>query len=191
MAENLEIEFKTMLSQSEYQQLITHYQLTATDFKTQTNSYFDTPDFQLKAKNCGLRIRRYEDLAEYTLKTPTTAGLLETTDTLTKACADDILQSNVLPITGHVFEKLIELGIHSSQLIKTGELTTKRAEFHIKEGLLAIDQSWAQNLHDYELELEVQDTATTSADFLQFLSSFNLPYRPAKNKIHRMIEAKN
>lgn len=69
MAENLEIEFKTMLSQSEYQQLITHYQLTATDFKTQTNSYFDTPDFQLKAKNCGLRIRRYENLAEYTLKT--------------------------------------------------------------------------------------------------------------------------
>ncbi|MBO0480837.1 CYTH domain-containing protein [Candidatus Enterococcus courvalinii] len=191
MAENLEIEFKTMLSQTEYQQLIAHYQLTANDFKTQTNSYFDTPDFQLKAKNCGLRIRRYEASAEYTLKTPAVSGLLETTDTLTRACADAILQSNVLPITGHVFEKLIELGIHSSQLIKTGELTTKRAEFHIKEGFLAIDQSWAENLHDYELELEVQDTTTTSADFLQFLDSFNLPYRPAKNKISRMIEAKN
>ena len=55
--------------------------------------------------------------------------------------------------------KLSDLNIDPASLIQTGKLTTKRAEFPIEEGLLAIDESWGDNLHDFELELEVGDAS--------------------------------
>ncbi|OQO70476.1 adenylate cyclase [Enterococcus villorum] len=191
MSEMLEIEYKSMLTQKEYAQLIQHYQLKATDFTVQTNVYFDTTDAQLAKKKCGLRIRLLETHAEYTLKSPTKKGKLETTDILKKEEAISFIEHQKLPLNGAVFQKLAELNIQSEELHAIGELTTKRAEFHIKEGLLAIDESFGKQLHDFELELEVTDPIVGKADFLAFLKSFSFPYRPAKNKIQRMIEAKD
>ncbi|HAP7497647.1 adenylate cyclase, partial [Enterococcus faecium] len=51
--------------------------------------------------------------------------------------------------------------------------------------------SWGDNLHDFELELEVGDASVGKIAFINFLKRFSLPYRPAKNKIQRMLEAKN
>lgn len=191
MTEMLEIEFKTLLTKEDYTRLLAHYQLTSESFHTQTNIYYDTPDLQLKQKNCGLRIRLLDDYAEYTIKTPAVEGKLETTDTYTTLEATEIIKSCVLPRTGAVFQKLQELAVDSKQLIQIGELTTKRAEFPINEGLLAIDESWGERLHDYELELEVTDAATGKTAFEQFLKHKAISYLPAKNKIQRMFEAKN
>lgn len=191
MSKMLEIEYKSMLTEKEYDQLIQHYQLEPKDFTVQTNIYFDTPDFQLAKKNCGLRIRLLDAYAEYTLKTPEVAGRLETTDTLTMEKIDSYLNQHVLPTSGAVFQKLSELNIDPELLIETGKLTTKRAEFKVAEGLLAIDQSFGENLHDFELELEVADATVGKIAFEQFLEAHFLPYRPAKNKIQRMIESKD
>ena len=191
MSKMLEIEYKSMLTEKEYDQLIQHYQLEPKDFTVQTNIYFDTPDFQLAKKNCGLRIRLLDAYAEYTLKTPEVAGRLETTDTLTMEKIDSYLNQHVLPTSGAVFQKLSELNIDPELLIETGKLTTKRAEFKVAEGLLAIDQSFGENLHDFELELEVGDAAIGKIAFEQFLEAHFLPYRPAKTKIQRMTESKN
>ncbi|WP_165005396.1 MULTISPECIES: CYTH domain-containing protein [unclassified Enterococcus] len=191
MSQMLEIEFKTMLTEKEYHQLLEYYQLTPENFHIQTNIYFDTPEEELKKKNSGLRVRLLDDHAEYTLKTPAEDGRLETTDTLDKKHAADLIEKNELPREGVVSKKLEELSVDPSQLIKTGELVTKRAEFHIDEGLLAIDQSWGQQLNDFELELEVKDASNGKEAFEQLLKRFSLPYRPAKNKIQRMLEAKN
>lgn len=191
MSKMLEIEYKSMLTEKEYDQLIQHYQLEPKDFTVQTNIYFDTPDFQLAKKNCGLRIRLLDTYAEYTLKTPEVAGRLETTDTLTMEKVDSYLNQHILPTSGAVFQKLSELNIDLKLLIETGKLTTKRAEFKVAEGLLAIDQSFGENLHDFELELEVADATVGKIAFEQFLEAHFLPYRPAKNKIQRMIESKD
>ncbi|MGM9904083.1 hypothetical protein A5844_002137 [Enterococcus sp. 10A9_DIV0425] len=191
MSETLEIEFKTLLTKKEYQRLIDYYQLSDDLFHVQTNVYFDTPDLQLRKKNCGLRIRLLDDHAEYTLKTPVQEGKLETTDTYTPTQIHMILEQQTLPLSGAVFQKLTELSVDPTQLIRLGELTTKRAELSIDEGLLAIDESWGQQLHDYELELEVADAKQGEFAFERLLKHFALPYRPAKNKIQRMFEAKN
>ena len=53
MSEMLEIEYKSMLTQQEYNQLIQYYQLKSEDFTVQTNIYFDTPDGQLAQKIVG------------------------------------------------------------------------------------------------------------------------------------------
>ncbi|MBF8807438.1 MAG: CYTH domain-containing protein [Enterococcus lacertideformus] len=191
MSEILEIEYKSMLTQKEYASLLQHYQLNSEDFKVQTNLYFDTSDAQLAKKNCGLRIRLLETSAEYTLKTPAKEGKIEITDILKKEEAISLIEQKSLPQDGAVFQKLLELTIHPKTLINIGTITTKRAEFHIDEGLLAIDESFGKHLHDFELELEVTDPNTGKSAFLAFLKRYSLPYRPAKNKIQRMLEAKN
>lgn len=191
MSEMLEIEYKSMLTQQEYRQLIQYYQLKTENFTVQTNIYFDTPDGQLAQKNCGLRIRLLEDRAEYTLKTPAKEGKLETTDPLRKEEALSFIEQHQLPRHGAVFQKLLEMAVPADELGKIGDITTKRAEFHIEEGLLAIDESFGKQLHDFELELEVSNATLGKPAFLAFLGRHSFPYRPAKNKIQRMLAAKN
>jgi uncharacterized protein YjbK len=191
MAQNLEIEYKTMLDKSTYQRLVTHYQLKETDFHTQTNYYFDTKEGLLKKKNCGLRIRLLDNKAEYTLKTPEKDGRLETTDLFSYEEGKQITQTGALPKSGAVYKKLSEIGVSVDELSSIGYLTTKRAEFSIDEGLLALDESTSENLHDYELELEVSQAEKGEKDFHQLLNTLEIPFQPAKNKIQRMVDSKN
>lgn len=93
MVEQVEIEYKTMLTEKEYHQLLAYYKLSEKAFKTQTNYYFDTQDFKLREKHFGLRIRTTPTNAELTLKTPIEHGLLETTDPLTIETAASLIAS--------------------------------------------------------------------------------------------------
>ncbi|EUJ26736.1 hypothetical protein PCORN_14524 [Listeria cornellensis FSL F6-0969] len=68
MSQELEIEFKNMLTASEYDLLMNEFRLEEADFFTQTNYYFDTADFQLKERLAALRIRKRELHYELTLK---------------------------------------------------------------------------------------------------------------------------
>ncbi|MGX7195728.1 CYTH domain-containing protein [Enterococcus olivae] len=181
----LEIEFKTMLTADSYQQLCSYYQLKETQFHTQTNVYFDTADNTLRQLRCGLRIREYETYGEVTLKTPQTVGLLETTETLSLKETQDWIQKQAIPTDGVVAEELHRLSIDPQSLLLLTKLTTKRAEFPIEEGLLALDESWYNEQHDYELELEVSDAVKGRASFDNYLQQHDIPYLPAENKILR------
>lgn len=89
-----------------------------------------------------------------------------------------------------VYQALLDLGVVPEKLAVIAELTTKRAEFPINEGLLALDESWYNQQHDYELELEVNDHQKGKIAFESYLNQFNIPYSPAKNKIVRAIQTK-
>ena len=67
MSQNIEIEFKNMLTEDEFHKFLTHFQITSTDFFKQENHYFDTKDFALKEHGCALRIREKKDRFEMTL----------------------------------------------------------------------------------------------------------------------------
>lgn len=191
MSKEIEIEFKSMLTNDEYQQLLHHYAITDDSFVVQTNLYFDTRDFQLKQHGMGLRIRRFSTKAEATLKVPQTIGLLEITDTLTLTDAQRALQKEQFPSKAtEIHTKLQDLGISLHELHLIGELTTKRSEFSIAEGKLALDESWYSNHHDFELELEVSDAAYVEANFKEFLKKMHLPYRKTQNKIVRAVAAR-
>lgn len=188
MNESIEIEYKTMLTQQEYLQLMTYYQLTSSHLVTQTNLYFDTSDFQLKEKNMGLRIRYFDSDAEATLKIPQQVGLLEVTDDIELSEAKKAIETGRFPKSAQqIFNVLNKEGISCNLLGLIGRLVTKRAEIIIPEGKLALDENWYRNQHDFELELEVQDSGKKETDFLVLLKQFNIPYRPAKNKIVRAI----
>jgi uncharacterized protein YjbK len=188
MSKQVEIEFKTLLTQAEHQKVIAFYQLTSSDFHTQTNLYFDTADQQLKQNKFGLRIRMTSDKAELTLKTPLKEGLLETTDLLSIKEATDLKDKQMILQKGAVADRLMAEQIDPASLKPFAELTTRRAEFPISEGLLALDESWYGQCHDYELELEVAEASSGKQAFFTLLDKLGIVYQPAKNKIVRALE---
>ncbi|MDT2661773.1 CYTH domain-containing protein [Enterococcus hulanensis] len=188
MSEEIEIEFKSMLIQNEYEELLRYYNITDDQFVIQTNLYFDTADFQLKKHGMGLRIRRFDTKAEATLKIPQSVGLLEVTDALTITEVEQALDKKQFASgAAEILARLKQLNISLLDLSLIGKLITKRAEFIIPEGKLALDESWYGQQHDFELELEVSDSSYGEKDFNQLLKKFDLPYRKTQNKIARAV----
>lgn len=191
MAQQIEIEYKTLLSPEAYQKIFDHYQLTTHPFTQQTNSYFDTSDQQLKKRRWGLRIRRFDNAGELTLKCPTgNIGLLEITDYLSIEEADQLIQEQRILTDGEVAQQLKKQMIPLHQLQLIAELTTKRYELELPIGLLALDHSWYNGQEDYELELEVQEEVQGKAAFFELLEMLNIPYQKAENKIVRALKVK-
>lgn len=189
VSENLEIEFKTLVSIDDFPRVVDYFQLKEENFFTQTNYYFDSADFQLKMKHIGLRVRILSNDAEITLKIPQKVGLLEINDTLSLEEAQQIVESASLPDDGYVYNKLTALGIDKDNLRLIGSLTTKRAEIKLPQGLLALDESWYNKQHDFELELEVDDATNGKKDFLTLLDTLNIKESPSPNKIQRMMRS--
>lgn len=187
--ETIEIEFKTLLNKDDYQKVCQFYHLENQDFFTQKNIYYDTKENTLKDLGAGLRIRLYADRGEATLKTPLDHGLLETTDQLSLKEAQAFIDEGTFLANGAIVNKLANFEIKTADLQVLAELTTKRAEFPIDEGLLAIDENWYSDHHDFELELEVQDAVSGKKAFELFLNKLKISYQPALNKIQRAVAA--
>lgn len=189
MSQELEIEFKTLLSANDYQKIYQHYQLDKQSFIDQTNIYFDTPDQKLRQKRFGLRIRQFEKDGELTLKCPTDGlGLLEITDYLSAEQLDTLIETKSILKNGAVAAALESHDISTETLQPVARLRTKRYEIQLPIGLLALDESWYGQAHDYELELEVTNEAQGKHDFEEFLARFNITQIPSENKIIRAIK---
>ncbi|SDH74735.1 Uncharacterized protein YjbK [Planococcus glaciei] len=188
MSKELEIEFKNMLTQKEYEQLLEHFSYTAADAKTQVNYYFDTADFALKSLKCALRIRKKHNGFECTLKTPAPEGNYETTDLLNQRQALEFIEG-VSHDAPEVCEALQTLNVEPAQLKMIGKLTTHRIEFDFQSGLLVLDHSEYGETVDYELEFEVADAKTGEQQFTEFLQQRQIPLRPADKKIARFMNS--
>ncbi|MGE7366776.1 CYTH domain-containing protein [Desemzia incerta] len=189
MSEELEIEFKNLLSKSEYNELLNIFNAREKDFFSQENHYFDTADSRLRKLNSGLRIRLLPQSAELTLKTPLGLHLLETTDQMTLEEAHAYLAGSTIKKDGMVGRKLTEMNILIEDLRIIGSLKTVRFETSVPEGLVVLDKSTYAGKLDYELEFEAQDHHEGLAFFNQFLEKYAIPRRIGKNKIARMKEA--
>ncbi|MDR0921401.1 MAG: CYTH domain-containing protein [Lactobacillales bacterium] len=187
MSKNLEIEYKTLLTEQNYQDLLTHFNFIKDEQFTQVNHYFDTDKLELKSRGMGLRVRTLESRAELTLKVPQPFGLLETTDNLTLEEATQVIEQEQIP-DGFVKDELLKFHLKPEKLKRIGCLKTTRAEKEISEGLLAIDESWYGNKHDYELELEVKNPQTGEENFNKLLASLGIKKISSKNKVARMME---
>ncbi|WP_226658545.1 CYTH domain-containing protein [Guptibacillus hwajinpoensis] len=186
MAQELEIEFKNMLTKEEYSSLLTTYQLE-NDIKTQTNDYFDTADFLIREKGAALRVRNKKDSLVLTLKQPAEEGLLETHQSISFETFQAIKKNGALP-EGEVGSQLLELGIQD-KLLHLGRLTTHRAELALDEGLLVLDHSEYLKREDFELEFEVSGFEAGERAFNDLLQQHQIPKRAAKNKILRFFLA--
>ena len=189
MSTNLEIEFKNMLSESEYEQLLNHFSISEEQIWTQKNVYFDTKAFDLKRQKAALRVRIKNNTYELTLKTQAEVGLLETNQMITKTDYTTLKHDHRL-INGPVYEALMDLGININDLRVITDLITKRAEVDYQDGLLVLDKSFYGEVIDFELEYEVKDYNKGLNIFNELLAKHNIPTRPAQNKIKRATSAK-
>ncbi|WP_214700730.1 CYTH domain-containing protein [Exiguobacterium sp. s57] len=187
MTQEVEIEFKSMLTKKEYETLLQTYKLED-QVRWQANDYFDTPSFQLKEKGAALRIREKKQGQVLTLKQPNDVGLLETHATITKAEAEDLFKYGIIH-DDQMKQALAPFQL-SAPLEHLGRLETHRAEHQMKDGLLVLDESHYLETTDYEIEFEVTNEEAGRRAFERLLAEHGLPYRPAKNKIVRFMELK-
>ncbi|WP_456271795.1 CYTH domain-containing protein [Bacillus sp. AK031] len=190
MPQELEIEFKNLLTLPEFNTIKNRLSIAEEDFTLQKNHYFDTSSNDLKKLKCALRIREKNDKYELTLKQPAEDGLLETNQVVTSEDTTSMLTEGSLP-AGEVKAALDSLGVSSVKFNHFGTLSTNRAETHYKGGLMVLDYSFYLNNEDYELEYEVKDKQSGQEIFLGFLKDMNIPFRPAENKIKRFLQAAN
>ena len=189
MSEHIEIEFKNILLQEEFEALKKTFRVKEEDFFRQVNYYFDTEAYSLKNSQSALRVRQKGDKYELTVKEPAGQGLLETTQELSVQEAEAFISGGPIP-TGKPCERVSLLGADPSALICFGSLTTDRAEQPYKDGLLVFDRSSYLGKVDYELEYEVTDAEAGEKIFEELLFSLHIPLRQTENKIRRLYQAK-
>ncbi|KOP30589.1 adenylate cyclase [Exiguobacterium sp. BMC-KP] len=187
MRQELEIEFKNLLSEQEYLSLFTHYASTKQPI-WQANDYFDTPDFELRKKGAALRIREKKQGLVLTLKQPHEDGLLETHVTLSANEAEDLFKYGLIH-SDEMNHQLKSFDLQGS-LEHLGRLETERIDIVLPEGLLVLDKSRYLGHTDYELEFEVSNFKQGQKDFEQLLLEHDIPQRETKNKIVRFMERK-
>ncbi|MEH7385041.1 CYTH domain-containing protein [Bacillus sp. JJ1521] len=189
MRQELEIEFKNILSDDEYHRLLSAFSIDDDKKVIQENFYFDTAEFSLKNLGAALRIREKKGIYTLTLKQPVERGLLETHQVLTMEEAKQMLDGGPI-IDGDVSTILKTLSINPMDVTFFGSLKTKRAEVEYKNGLLVLDKSYYLNSSDFEVEYEVTDEVIGKVIFKELLNQYNIPLRKTDNKIRRFYNRK-
>ncbi|ANK37795.1 MULTISPECIES: CYTH domain-containing protein [Staphylococcus] len=189
MATNNEIEFKQLLSQSQYQSIYNKYFPEMQPF-SQTNYYIDTEQFDLRSHKSALRIRVKDDYYEMTLKIPAEVGLMEYNfETHVIPELNKELVANDLPL--EITEQLNKMNVDVNQLVILGALTTSRLEKEVQGNLLVLDKSDYLNYQDYELEYEVEDYDDGLIQFKMILEAFDIKHETPENKVQRFFNRKS
>ncbi|PRY83985.1 CYTH domain-containing protein [Alkalibacterium olivapovliticus] len=190
MTQEIEIEFKNLLTKEEYDLILNDYFTDLLDFYTQKNVYYDTASYELKGAKCALRIRLKDNMAEFTLKSPHEGHHKELNIPLSQKEAEDLIssQSISIPIQISAFLKA-DYQLDIDHVLKIAELTTKRIEKDYKECLIVLDKSWYSNTVDYELEVEAPSIALGKEVFSSILNQYDIPERETLNKIARARNA--
>lgn len=186
MSQNIEIEFKNMLTEQEFAQLRKHLHIEDKDFFTQINYYFDTPTFFLKNEGCALRIREKSNQFELTLKQPHPDGLLETNHDLQPEEAKHIIKQGYID-KQYLASLKSDLHFPEETFKLFGSLLTSRAEKNNADGLIVLDNSEYLNKVDFELEYEVLNRENGLNSFKKLLKEMNIPIRKTENKVKRLF----
>lgn len=186
MSQEIEIEYKNLLTKSEFDRLLNAlpFPKEATD---QTNYYFETHQMTLKQSLSALRIRKRHDQYRLTLKEPHPKGLLETHDVLNEQEA--LMWINGKPSeTPHIRKRLQAKNIDVNDLLYVGHLTTKRRTYLMdNDVLIVLDESMYNGTSDYELEVEAPEKELGKGVFKAILSKFHIIEKTTPNKIERFF----
>lgn len=184
MQKNLEVEFKSLLTKDEYERLIEKFKGNRFDF--QTNHYFDTNRFSLKALGCSLRVRERDDF-EVTLKKKKGYAMQEYNLKISKEEFEEIVSSGFI-LDDNLQQEVYGL-IENQKLINFMSLSTLRMYFPYNNGVLFIDKSEYLGVTDYELEYEAKSYHAGKKEFIEIISELGIQYKKADKKIKRAYNA--
>jgi len=185
MTQEIEIEYKVLLTKNEYDQLTNDFPFPKRS-TLQTNYYFETNNHDLKKHRSALRIREKANKYILTLKQPYKNAILETHDPLS---FDAFLRwKNGMPTHApHVEQQLTKMDIQINELIYFGSLQTKRKTFTSKNIIYVLDESHYNGKMDYELEIEAPSHEIGNTIFLEILQRYNITPKKPITKIERFF----
>lgn len=184
MQKGTEVEFKSLLTEQEYKKLIAHFNNAKSDY--QTNHYFDTKRFSLKALNASLRVRERDDM-ELTLKRKKGYNTDIKSVSITKEQFKKLRETGVIE-----FEELandVSNLIKEQKLVNFLSLSTLRNFVPYASGILNIDKSEYLGITDYEIEYTSRSYHQGKADFIKIISEFGIQYKKSDKKIKRAFNA--
>lgn len=201
MSKNLELESKTLITPTIYQNIVTTF--TKENEFWQSNYYFDDTNSTLKAAKISLRIRLYDDHAEQTMKIPTPKksnfhSSVELTDALTLSEAESFLKKVQ---TGDNANFNGSIGQYLKQHFPDINLRlftyskTKRCLLNGPQNCeLTLDEThYPDGYFDFELEIENDDAALIQAVLQKLKHNFNfeqIPENKHESKIARASKHK-
>lgn len=177
-------EFKSLLTEEEYTRLIDIFKGSRTDF--QTNHYFDTARFSLKALDTSLRVRERETL-ELTVKRKKGYMININSVTITPEQFEEIKNTGYVQIPE--IKNDISPLIGEQKLINFLSLSTYRLFFSYKTGVLFIDKSSYLGVTDFEIEYVAQSYHQGKKEFIELINELNIQYKKADKKIKRAYNA--
>ncbi|PAD38229.1 CYTH domain-containing protein [Terribacillus sp. 7520-G] len=188
MPQEIEIEFKNLLTEAEFKKLYHALEMESAPVIQQVNHYFETKDFQLKQQGSALRIREKNGRFQSTLKQPQGDGLLETHDDLTEEQAKAWLQGQIT-LGPDISKQLKEMDISAAELNYGGSLETIRREKSYNDTTIVLDKSIYGDTVDYELELEASSYKHGENVFQTLLDAHGIGKRKTPNKIQRFYDS--
>lgn len=187
MTQEIEIEFKNLVTKDEFEILLKHLPFPKEGHK-QINYYFETPDHKLRSNQSALRIREKKGKYILTLKEPFGDGLLETHDVLTSEEASSWLNGNPIG-KEETTKQLQKLDIPIHELQYFGSLTTIRREYQDNGLIFVLDYSTYHDQEDYELEIEAMDKNSGLKAIEHTLKQFGITKKETPNKIARFFQS--
>lgn len=186
MADKLEVSFRTLLTKAEYQRLCKQYSEKPSNL--QTNYYFDTARYTLKAAEVVLRVRvREGSRYELALRRKKGYNKVEIVNQITEDEFNKFLETGDIPS----LEVKAEIGdlIKDQKILNYMSLSTFRIYFPHKHGVLAIDKCEYLGQTDYELEFQASTRDQGRKDFVETVKELNINYKVADTKIKRAYNA--
>src|SRR5699024_6287737 len=174
MRQEIEIEFKNLLTESEYEKLLEAYSFSP-EIK-QVNYYFETEDLSLRKARSALRIREKNSSYTVTLKQPKNGHLLEGHITLEEEEAKECIKGNFIQNQDFT-NQLASLGVNPQDLLYMGSLTTYRRSYIDGDHIYVLDYSLYNDKEDFEFELEVQNAKLGKELFLHILEQADIALR--------------
>jgi len=179
MDKNIEVEYKTLVSKSEFERLREHFPIRF--LIDQTNTYYDTVDRQLSTQKIACRIREVNGRFEATVKIKNNGDLTE--HTLLAELNDPII------FTMPEFMALWESVSVTGSLLPIGQCHTMREMVVDEWGELCFDTNTYRGMTDYEIEYEVKaDFDTSFHRFMRILALENIEYVPSSSKMKRSTQ---
>lgn len=184
MQATTEAEFKTLLTKEEYDRLCEKFKGNRIDY--QTNHYFDTSRFSLKASDASLRVRE-RDTLELTFRKKKSYSVSQFDLPLKREQFTEILETGHLP-EGQLADECSQI-VGDQKLVNYMSLSTKRLVLHYGKGILFIDESQYLGITDYELEYEARNYYDGKKEFIQLIQELNVKYKRSEKKIQRAFNA--
>lgn len=173
-----EIEFKTEITETEYNVLINKFNLNEKIYKL-TTYYFETIDKFFYKNNKTVRIRETDNSFTLTLKSKTPYGSLEK-----HICLDSHSVLNMI-LYGFNLKNYFNI---DKDVYPHGKLTTYRSSIPYNNGILFFDKFVYYGITNYEIEFEALNYDEGLKNFNEFLNSEQIAFIPTIKKSRKVFE---